>query len=245
MIRPNDMCTASYYGDIAKIKELMSVPEVDEEPAPPEDFDPASQPEELEEADPQEVEEALERAAQRAKNTESIQKLLATSDVLVTRLSPVDTRRYGLHLFVTEDNYVCSSRFKTSLKSSLAATPLHWAVLGRSHNAIEFLVSQGADIDAACPLLKVSPLDIAKANKSFETLNIINQAKDQYEQGVQSKADAVAAKDKLLADRAAAVLEHRRQVEEEERLASEREAAELDEGNEPNDDIPDEDDEEQ
>lgn len=226
-LRPNDMCTASYYGDVAKLKELLTVPEVEEEPPLPEDFDPSAHQED-EELDPQEIEEAKERSEQRAKNAETIQKLLSATDVLTTRLSPVDVRRYGLHLFVVESGFHCVSRFKTSAKSSLTATPLHWAVLGRSHAAIEFLVSQGADIHALCPVLGVSPVDIATVNKSFETLKVLHMAKAKYDESVQAKADSVAAKEKMIADHAEAVKEYRRREEEEERLAAEREAAEMD-----------------
>lgn len=232
-MRPNDMCTASYYDDVAKLKELLTVPEVEDEPPLAEEFDPAEQPNpddpDAEEGaggrDPQEEEEERERAEQREKNVETIKGLLAREDVLTTRLSPVNIAKYGLHLFVEEKDYVCTSRFRTSAKSTIAASPLHWAVLGRAHKAVAFLVSKGADSSSKCPVLGATPAEIAEANGSYETLRVLSEAVALREEAVASEAEAKALRLKTIEDRAAAVKEHYRREAEEERLAAEREAA--------------------
>ena len=224
-MRPNDLCTAAYYNDIPKIKELLTVPEVEEEPPLAEDFDPADPVEEDEDA----KEAEAERSTQRAANDLHIKTLLSSTNVLVTRLSPVNIKKFGLFLRIedrsTKTEKQVKSTFKCSPHSTYAASPLHWAALGRSHEAIEYLILKGADTEQKCPIFNVTPAELCGINHSHETAKVIAKSIQKRDA---IKAEADAAKEALgavIAERAAAVAEHLRKVAEEEeaeRLQEER-----------------------
>lgn len=224
MMRPNDLCTAAYYGDVKKLKELLTLPAVEEEPPIDPEFDPLAPPDEEAEA------AAADRAEARKQNALELKKRLSSANCIVTRLSPVNTQHFGFGVKVREEgeSLKLKTAFKPSKKSSFSATPLHWAVLGREHEAVEYLILQGADVDQVVPQLNVTVFDICAANSLLETERRIKEALEAY------KTKAVAERKKW-DDRAAVLagrkqkreqaLAEQRRKEEEERLEAEREAS--------------------
>eukprot|EP00758_Cryptobia_borreli_P007722 Tbor_TRINITY_DN5325_c3_g10::TRINITY_DN5325_c3_g10_i1::g.5036::m.5036 len=190
-MRPNDMCTAAFYNDVKKLQKLLAVDEVEPGPGLPEDFSVEEAAAELDaagvelgqegEEDPEVLEEITERAERKRANELRVRGLLTKMDRIVTRLSPVHVKYFGLFVHLDEfmgeeeecDTHnenknnnnnkdithslqnssvrtgVVSRRvkahYKPSPRSDIPATPLMWAVLGRSHDAIEYLISMGAD----------------------------------------------------------------------------------------------------
>ncbi|CCW64438.1 unnamed protein product [Phytomonas sp. EM1] len=91
--------------------------------------------------------------------------------------------------------------WKPSKRSPLRASPLHWAVLGRSHEAIRLLIELGADARqeihqdvgftpdllpsptmnhtaerGGCPIRGLTPEELAIANRSDATLKVLRAA---------------------------------------------------------------------
>lgn len=222
MMRPNDLFTASYYGDLKKVKELLHIEPVEDDPPFDEDFDPlAPVDEEAEEA-------AKDRAARRKANADELARRLAQTGRIVTRLSPVHVKHYGFGVLVTEKNMECAVKFKPSAKSQAVATALHWAVLGREHEIVKYLLEMGADVQAEVPEYGVAAREIAEKNKLRETEKAITEgvelhaAKSSAERAKREAFDNEVARRAKLRDEAQAEV---RRKEEEERLAAEAEEA--------------------
>lgn len=219
MMRPNDVCTASFYGDVKKLKELLAVPPVEDEPPLEGEFDPLAPPDEEAEA------AAADRAAARANNAATLKRLLSTPNRIVTRLSPVNVKHFGFYMAVEERDTKCAVRFKASQNSDIAAPPLHWAVLGREHDAAEFLISLGADVNQLNATLGISVYDICAANSLLETDKRIRVALEAHEAkaaAAKQKEDGRAAALQKRVEARAAAQEEIRRREEAERLEAER-----------------------
>ena len=223
MMRPNDLSTAAYYGDIKKIKELLTVPAVDEEPPIDPEFDPMAEPDlEAEEA-------AVDRAQKRAENAADIQKKLHTAGPLLTRLSPVNIQEYGFGYQIKENDLRLSVKFKPSKSCPDVAAPLHWAVLGKEHEVIEHLILEGADPNHKTPELGVTIFDVISKNQLVESGIVVQRA-------IEGRAAKVAAEKKKVDDRHAvqnerrlqreAALDEQKKKEEDEKRQAEEEEAE-------------------
>jgi hypothetical protein len=222
MMRPNDLCSAAYFGDVKKLKELLTVPVVEEEPPIEAEFDPTVP------ADPEVEEAAADRAKRRAESEAELKKRLQTDGPLLTRLSVVNVQQFGFGVEVEEDCMTLTTRFKPSKHCGYTASPLHWAVLGREHEAVEYLVSQGADVSALTPDLQVSVFDVIQKNDLKQTGRVLTKA-------IQARELAVAAEKKKWSDRNAILtqraearqraVEEQKRKEEEERRKEEEEAA--------------------
>jgi hypothetical protein len=226
MMRPNDLYSASFFGDIKKVKEILFQEAVDEEPPFDEDFDA------LAPADEDGDAAAKERAEKRQANAEELAAKLAASGLIVSRLSPVHVTTYGLGIVVTEVDMKCSVKFKASSKSTQAATALHWAVLGREHDIVRYLVELGASTDALTPDLNTSVVAVARENKLLATQQALAEGAEVFaakrEAGRAVTATFQAEVDRRAAARVAAHEEVKRKEEEEaeaERVAAERVAA--------------------
>ena len=224
MMRPNDLFTAAYYGDVKKLQELLHVEPVEEDPPLDEEFDPAAP------ADEEAEEAQRDRDSRRAANEAELKKRLCATGRIVTRLSPVNVQHYGIGMLVSEADMRCTVQFKASKKATAEGTPLHWAVLGREHDAVELLLKAGADPAAKVTELGVTAEDIIAKNDLKETAKA-------FARGVAARATKVdgeqAVRDTLvkeIARRAQARQDHadeeRRKAEEEARLEAEAAAAE-------------------
>lgn len=228
MMRPNDLCTAAYYGDVEKLKELLTVEAVEEEPPLEAEFDPLAPPDE------EGIAAAADRKARREANAKEIAKRLAAPRKLVTRLSPVNVQEYGFFVTAVESGvpqgppFAVAGKFKASRRSEIPAAPLHWAVLGRDHKAIDFLIMQGADVSQPVPELGITVDDIVRSNQSLETERSVRVAQEAYRAKKAKEQEVIDAREKILHERSEMrkhALEEQRRKEEEERLAAEREAA--------------------
>ena len=224
-MRPNDLCTAAYLNDVVKLQELLTVPEVDEEPPLPDEFDPAEPIEEDEDG----KEAEAERSAQRAENIRVTKERLDSANLILSRLSPVNVKKFGLFLRLedaSENGEIrVVSKFKCSPHSQFVASPLHWAALGRSHDAVELLILRGADPEQRCPVFNVTPSELCEINGSKETARVIVRAIAKRRAAEEAVEESKRAREELMATRARAVEEHQRKVqteEEAERLAEER-----------------------
>jgi hypothetical protein len=227
MMRPHDLCTAAYYGDVEKLKELLTVEAVEDEPPIDPEFDP------LAPADEEAIASAADRAARRAANAAEISKRLSATRRIVTRLSPVNVQEYGIFLTATEafdestGNFVLVPKVKTSRRSTFEASPLHWAVLGCEHAAITYLVTQGADVDQRVAGLDLTAADIIELNGLLETRKVLAKAIQMHKEIKDKEQAATDERSRVLADRDAQrerAQEEVRRKEEEERLEAERAA---------------------
>jgi hypothetical protein len=222
-LRSNDLCSAAFFGDLARVKELLTVEEVEEDPPlePDENFDP------LAPADDELEAENAERQKLRDANEAEILKKLSEPGVVTSRRTPVDKTVCGLGLEVLPVAGGGSVRSVFVPRADCAqnkATPLHFAVLAREHEIVAFLISQGADPHARDPTFAVSPLDICKTNRLHETARVVGVASELL---TDKKSEAQSAKDARAATlqrRAEARGDAQRKLKEEEE-AAEREAA--------------------
>lgn len=227
MMRPHDLCSAAYYGDVEKLKELLAVEAVEEEPPLEAEFDP------LAPIDEEAVAAAADRAARREANEKEIQKRLSTTRRIVTRLSAVNTQEYGFFLSATElltpdGDFQLRSRYKASRRSTIAAAPLHWAVLGREHAAVEFLVMNGADAEQIIPELGISVRDIIATNELLETDKVLRKTLQLFHDKKETERAAAEARAATLAERERLRQQAHDDIkrkEEEERLEAESAAA--------------------
>ena len=180
MMRPNDLHSAAYYGDIKKLKELLHVEPVEDDPPFDEEFDP------LGPVDEEAEEAAKERDARRKANDDEQAKRLAAPNTIVTRLSPVNVKHFGIGMLVSEKDLRCTVQFKPAAKSAAKGTPLHWAVLGKEHEAVEYLLLMGADVNAKVTEIGVTVEDILQRNDLRETRKAV-------ERGVEARRLKVAA----------------------------------------------------
>lgn len=238
MMRPNDLCSAAYFGDVEKLKELLAanIEPVEEEPPLEADFDPAAP------ADEEALAAAADRSQRRKANEEEVRKRLSTQGLLLTRQTAVNVRQYGL-LATAQDQdvvpssnskeggstwYCMSAKWKPSKRSQYAAPPLLWAVLGREHQAIRFLVLQGADTLQPSEGIGLLCSDVLRCNDLQETAKVLHLAIQEHNAKREKDATIVRERDAELQRREQARLnfaEEQRQKEEEERLQAEREAA--------------------
>lgn len=233
MMRPHDMCSAAYYGDVEKLKELLAVEAVEEEPPIEPEFDP------LAPADEEAIASAADRAARRAANAAEIAKRLSATRRIVTRLSPVNVQEYGIFLTATEvfddasGEFVLIPKAKASRRSSFEAAPLHWAVLGGEHAAITYLVTQGANVDQRVAGLDVTAGDLIQLNGLLETRKVLAKAVQLYKDMKEKEQAATDERNRVLADREAQrerAQDDLRRKEEDERLEAERAAQQEAEG---------------
>jgi hypothetical protein len=171
---------------------------------------------------------AKDRAQRRAANEKEISDRVSRPNFLVTRQSPVNKQQYGIFVRAVERDLSMVIQFKTSKKSPFVGYPLHWAVLGREHAAIEQLIMYGADASCQVPELGVTVTDICKANQSLETLEVVRRAVAKREAADSVKRDAAEKREAILAEREAMrkkAVEDAAATELEDKLAAEREAA--------------------
>lgn len=206
-LRPSDLCSACFFGDIARVKELLFVEPVEEDPPLEADdqFDPTSP------ADDEGDAEAAERQALRDQNEADItKKLHKEPSTVISRKTPVDFIESGLGIEIlpatsTKRENVRAIFMPKSDPSSLLnkATPLHWACLAREHEIVAFLISLGADPDFVCKTndgngsatlggvadetavgegnpFKISARQLCRYNRYFETLRVIEVASEKY-----------------------------------------------------------------
>ncbi|EKF32591.1 hypothetical protein MOQ_003556 [Trypanosoma cruzi marinkellei] len=175
-MRPRDFCTAAFYDDVQRIQQLIraALSGEDEEEEEEEIVDNAD------EEDVDEEEQVSIRRLERAqKRRATIASLLGKPGLLRV----VETgEEYGF-MFRVEETYdneggcCLKPKFKLTRKSRYPAMPLHWAVLGRSHGAVEFLVKNGVDVQLEVPDLPgVTAAFICACNNSFETARRLEKA---------------------------------------------------------------------
>ena len=231
MMRPNDLCSAAYFGDVDKLKELLTVniEPVEEEPPLEAEFDPSAP------ADEEALAAIVDRATRRKANEAEVRKRLGTQGLLLTRQTAVNVRQYGL-LATAQDyevtpsggSYTIAAKWKPSKRSTYVAPPLLWAVLAKEHAAVRFLVLQGADTLQPSEGLGLLCSDVLRCNDLQETAKVLQLAVQEYEQQREKEAGIVREREAELSRREQARLnfaEEQRRKEEEERLQAEREAA--------------------
>lgn len=221
-LRSNDLCSAAFFGDMARVKELLFVEPVDEDPPleADEGFDPLAPADEEQEA------ENAERQTQRDANEAEVLKKLSEPGVVTSRKTPVDKTVCGLGLEVLPAPGSAGTAVRTVFvpRADCAhqkATPLHYAVLAREHEIAAYLVSLGADPNARDATFSVSPLDICKCNRFHETARVLAVAAGRLAEQKESAEKAKGERGEALRRRAEARAEAQRKVREEE----EREAA--------------------
>ena len=221
MMRSNDLCSAAFYGDVKKLKELLDLPPVEDDPPLEGEFDPMA-PE-----DPEEKAAAADRQKRRNDNAAELSRRINYDDFVVTRLSAVNKRTFGLFVEITEAEEVLSVKYKLSPKSTWKASPLVWAAIGREHEALAYLVMRGADTKRMVPDVGVSVWDILRANKLRETEKVLRKAiaskaeKDAEEEKKRKGREDILLQRQLARQKA---IEDQRRKEEEERLEAERQA---------------------
>ncbi|KAH9578166.1 hypothetical protein LSM04_006705 [Trypanosoma melophagium] len=182
-MRSRDICTAAFYDDVERIKQIVhaSIQGGDEEEEEEQD---------LAAEDEDEMEEErlfLRRLEKLEKRREMIAALLTTPGLLHT----LETgEQYGFLFRVEEREKVggLQQQFKVSRRSQYMAAPLHWAVLGRSHHAVEFLIKSGVDVLQEVPEFpKVTADFICQCNKSFETARILEKVVAVRQQRLQNE----------------------------------------------------------
>jgi hypothetical protein len=244
-LRPSDLCSACFFGDMARVKELLFVEPVEDDPPLDGDdaFDPTAPADEELEA------ENAERQAQRdANDAEILAKLHDQPGTVVSRKTPVDVIECGLGIEVLAvENGGSKVRGVFVPKSDAAslknkATPLHWACLAREHEIVAYLISLGADPDfvsnnsndnsskSANPF-KISARQLCKANHYHETLRVVDvcaakfkEGKDKLKEAKEGRAETLRKRDELRSEAA------RKQREEEEREAAGEEGGYGDDG---------------
>ncbi|RNF02839.1 uncharacterized protein Tco025E_08312 [Trypanosoma conorhini] len=234
-MRPRDLCTAAFYDDVQRMKQLVRAALAGEDEEEEEAMMDNDEDEEMEEE-----QLSIRRLERAQKRRAAVASLLGSPGLLRV----IETgEEFGLMFRVDE---VCENegscglkpQFKLTRRSRYPALPLHWAALGRSHRALEFLVSSGVDVQQEVPdFPKVTAAVICACNMSFETARRIEKAVEAQRQRLQNEEQ-----------------QHRKWVEtleekkrERERLAAleeEEERAEEEEANDAAEDDNDDDDEE-
>eukprot|EP01060_Flectonema_neradi_P020065 TRINITY_DN27597_c0_g1_i1.p1 TRINITY_DN27597_c0_g1~~TRINITY_DN27597_c0_g1_i1.p1 ORF type:complete len:543 (+),score=120.48 TRINITY_DN27597_c0_g1_i1:47-1630(+) len=150
-LKYQDLCTASYYGDLKMVKKLLG----DEEVAEGEEIDFDAQEEKEEKWADQVSEKGIIKTYSNAVRFESF--------------------GFGFDIYETEDTSVFSHLFKCSRKSSdVPATPLHWAVLGAEIDMVKYLLRKGAKTRTVAGAFDAIPKDIAVANDLPVIFNLFN-----------------------------------------------------------------------
>lgn len=175
-MRPRDLCTAAYYDDVQRMKQLVSAFLRDEEA---EEEASEAYEEKLDDEEDDNVGEMtglLKQMDLQKKHRQKVAKLLETTGTLHV----IETKEnFGFTFRCVEDCGACTLRpqFKPSKRSSYPAAPLHWAVLGRSHDAVKFLIRSGVDIKQEVPdFPNVTAALICECNKSMETARVMARA---------------------------------------------------------------------
>ncbi len=217
-LRPNDLCSAAFFGDMARVKELLFVEPVDDDPPlePADAFDPLAPG--GDDDDAAAAAEAQERAAQRAANEDEVKRRLTAAGLVVSRRTAVDAVTCGLALEVLPaapaPGAPCervAARIVPSADAHAlahAAPALHWACLGREHEIVALLIASGADPDAATPAtFGVSARQLCVLNGFLETARVVAVAS-----AARGKAQLAA---QAARDERAAELERRRALRDE------------------------------
>ncbi|KAF8291585.1 hypothetical protein TcYC6_0124260 [Trypanosoma cruzi] len=187
-MRPRDLCTAAFYDDVQRIQQLIRAALSGEEEEEEEEI--------VDNADEEDVDEEEQLSIRRL---ERAQKRRATVASLLGKpglLRVVETgEEYGF-MFRVEETYDSEGarrlkpKFKLTRKSRYPAMPLHWAVLGRSHRAVEFLVKNGVDVQLEVPdLPRVTAAFICACNDSFETARRLEKAIQGQRQRLQKEEE--------------------------------------------------------
>nr|CCC94118.1 conserved hypothetical protein [Trypanosoma congolense IL3000] len=171
MLRPRDLCTAAYYDDVERMKQLVYSHIQEEE----EEVSEGSE-EGTEEDVDMDMINSLREMRRVEKHREKVAQLLQS----VGPLQVEETKeQYGFSFRATEtasDNSL-KIEFKLSKKSKYPAAPLHWAVLGRSHEAVRYLVKRGVDVQQQVPdFPDVTANKICVCNKSYETARVLEES---------------------------------------------------------------------
>ncbi|RNF03587.1 hypothetical protein TraAM80_05747 [Trypanosoma rangeli] len=186
-MRSRDLCSAAFYDDVQRMKQLiraslLSEDEEDEETAIYNDEDEEVEEEQL----------SIHRLERIRKRRAAVASLLGKPGLLRV----IETgEEFGFMFRVVE---VCENdggcglktQFKLTRRSRYPAMPLHWAVIGRSHRAVEFLVSSGVDVDQeVCDFPKVTAAVICACNESFETARRLEKAVEVQRQRLQNEEE--------------------------------------------------------
>ncbi|KEG14001.1 hypothetical protein DQ04_00671040 [Trypanosoma grayi] len=183
-MRARDLCTAAFYDDVQRLRQLVraALPEDEEE----EEEEQVAGDEEEEE---EEEQIALNNLGRRRRRREAVAALLGGANLLRV----VETgEEYGFLFRVEElrNDGRLQPQFKVSRRSRYPAAPLHWAVLGRSHHAVEFLVTRGVDVLQEVPdFPSVTAAAICQCNNSLETARRLEKAVEVHQQRLQNEEE--------------------------------------------------------
>lgn len=126
------------------------------------------------------------------------------------------------HAVGIEEDVALTVHWKPSKRSTHMAYPLHWAVMGRSHRAIRYLVQHGADPELGV-LADLRPRDVAVSNGLHETLHVLEKSISAYKEALQKEEEEKQKIESELEQLKAA--KERRKMEREQRAITRREQA--------------------
>ncbi|KAH8606243.1 hypothetical protein ERJ75_001537300 [Trypanosoma vivax] len=206
MLRPRDLCTAAYYDDVQRMRQLVrsAFSEEDEEDED-ERRDATVEDEEEEDEEVLEMLRNIRVLEQDKQRREGVAAFLQETGVLHS----LETDEQCGFLFrayeSTNRDKNITFCFKPSKRSKHAASPLHWAVLGCSHQAIEFLVRSGVDVEQEVPNFpKTTAALICEINELTETGKVLERAvaarKKRTEEEGKKKQNLLDAVEKLRED---------------------------------------------
>lgn len=135
------------------------------------------------------------------------------------RSSSFDTK-FSPSLAIPQEKALLTVHWKPSKRSTYPAYPLHWAVMGRSHRAIRYLIKNGADPELSA-VLGLLPKDIATANGLHETLHVLEMSMKEYKEMLQKDDEEKKKIESELEQLKAA--KERRKMEREQRIMTRRE----------------------
>lgn len=166
------------------------------------------------------------------------------SGLIKTGLTPVDMHSYGVMFrSVQTINEKCSIadnmftanapgshpltvHWKPSKRSQFPAYPVHWAVMGRSHESLRFLVLNGANTDVmageSSPLFPkgLTAAQVAESNGLYDTLEVLRTAVEEHTKKVQREEEEKQLIESQLEQIKA--IKERRKMEREQRAADRR-----------------------
>ncbi|CAD2222495.1 hypothetical protein ADEAN_001003900 [Angomonas deanei] len=164
------------------------------------------QEEEEEVSDADEVDqdkETLRNIAHKIIRRTAISKILNQQGKIQLGNSPVALKTYGISVTVKEklqedgtlgEGAVFDISWKPCERGPFLGNALHWAVLGRSHSCLAYLVLHNCSLSSGLSdktQAGVSPIDLAKANKSFQVLHDMEEAVKKRDEELQAEEDAI------------------------------------------------------
>lgn len=135
---------------------------------------------------------------------------------------PSQDLRFVSHAPPMQEETALTVHWKPSKRSTYKAYPLHWAVMGRSHRAIRYLIQHGADPDLVV-IRGLRAREIAIANGLHETLHVLEKSITAYKEMLQKEEEEKQKIESELEQLKAA--KERRKMEREQRALARREQA--------------------